>query len=69
MEWTMDNRQQEITNQPLMGVAKAGRDSSVKAKAALAVNRAFPCRVDHGGRRKVGADGRAAVDNKQQRQQ
>ncbi len=43
MEWTSDDRRQEINNQPLMGVAKAGGDTAVNAKAALAVNGAF-CR-------------------------
>jgi hypothetical protein len=32
MEWTSDNRQQQINNQPLMEVAKAGRDTAVKAR-------------------------------------
>jgi hypothetical protein len=49
-----------------MGVAKAGRDTAVKAKAALVVNGAFCHCVDHGGGRKVGANGRAAVDSRQQ---
>ncbi len=52
-----------------MGVAKAGRDTAVKAKAAPAVNGAFHRRVDHGGGRKVGGDGRATEDNRQQWQQ
>jgi hypothetical protein len=49
-----------------MGVAKAGRDTALKAKAALVVNGAFHHRVDHGGGGKVGTNGRAAVDNRQQ---
>ncbi len=32
MELTRDNRQKQIYNQPLIGVAKAGRDTAVKAK-------------------------------------
>jgi hypothetical protein len=44
-----DNRQQLINNQPLMGVAKVGGDTVVKAKAALVVNGAFCRRLDHGG--------------------
>ncbi len=48
MEWTSDDRQQQINNQPLIGVAKAGKDTAVKAKAALAVNGAFRHRMDHG---------------------
>jgi hypothetical protein len=48
-----------------MGVTKAGRDTAVKAKAAPEVNEAFCYRVDHGGGRKVGGDGRGAVDNRQ----
>ncbi len=44
----------------------AGGDTAVKAKAALAVNGAFFCHVDHGSSRKVGANSRAAVDNRQQ---
>jgi hypothetical protein len=35
MEWTRDARQQQINNQPLMGVAKVGRDRAVKAVAAM----------------------------------
>jgi hypothetical protein len=49
-----------------MGVAKAGGDKAVKAKAALVVNRAFCCRVDRSSGRKVGANGKAAVENRQQ---
>jgi hypothetical protein len=52
-----------------MGVVKAGRETAVKAKAAPAVNWAFRCRMDHGSGRKVGANGSAAVDNRQQWQQ
>jgi hypothetical protein len=44
IEWTRDNRQQQINNQPLMGVTKAGGDTAVKAKAALLVNGAPPLR-------------------------
>jgi hypothetical protein len=68
MEWTRDDRRQQINYQPLMGlgVAKVGGDTAMKAKAALAVNETFPCRMNHGGGRKVGANGRAAVDNRQQ---
>jgi hypothetical protein len=66
MEWTRDDRQQQINNQPLIGVAKAGRDKAVKAKAAPAMNRAFCCRVDHGGIRKAGTKGRGAVEDRQQ---
>jgi hypothetical protein len=69
MEWTRDNRQQQINNHPLMGVAKVCKDTAMKAKAALAVNGAFHCPVDHGGGRKVGANGRAAVDNQQWQRQ
>jgi hypothetical protein len=65
MEWTRDNRQQQINNQPLTGVAKASGDTAVKAKAALVMNGAFYCCVDHGGSGKVGANGRVAVDNRQ----
>ncbi len=66
----VDERQQtQINNQPLMGVAKVGRDTAVKAKAAPVVNGAFCHCVDHGGGRKVGANGRAAVDSRQQWQQ
>jgi hypothetical protein len=61
---TTDNNRSTINNHPLMGVAKAGRDTAVKEKAALAVNRVFCHRVDHGGSRKVGANGRTAVDNR-----
>jgi hypothetical protein len=52
-----------------MGVAKAGGNTIVKTKAAPAVNGAFCLRVDHGSGRKVGINGRAAVDNRQQWQQ
>jgi hypothetical protein len=69
IEWTRDNRQQQIDNQRLMGVSKAGGDIAVKAKAVPAVNGAFQRCVDHGSGRKVGANGRAAVDNRQQCQQ
>jgi hypothetical protein len=55
-----------INNQPLMGVAKAGRDTAVKSKAAPVVNGAFCCCLDHGGGRNVGVDGRVVVDNRQQ---
>ncbi len=51
-----------------MGVAKAGGDTAMKAKAALVVNGMFCRCVDHGGGKKVGGDGRAAVDNSQQRE-
>ncbi len=61
-----DKRQQQINNQPLMGVAKAGRDTAVKAKAVQAVNEAFHQHVGHGSGGKVGADVRAAVGNRQQ---
>jgi hypothetical protein len=44
-----DNRRQQINNQPLMGVAKAGKDTAVKATAAPAVNGAFCLCVDHDG--------------------
>jgi hypothetical protein len=60
-----DSRQQ-INNQPLMGVAKVDRDTAVKAKTAPVVNGVFRHSVDYGGGRKVGADGRVAVDNRQQ---
>jgi hypothetical protein len=49
-----------------MGVANVGGDTAVKAKAAPTVNRVFRRSVDHSGGRKVGANGRAAVDNRQQ---
>ncbi len=62
VEWTRDDRQQQINHQP-------GRDIVVKAKDALAVNGAFCHRVDHCGGRKVGSKGRVAVDNRQQWQQ
>jgi hypothetical protein len=52
-----------------MGVAKASRNTVVKAKAAPVVNGAFRRRVDHGGGGKFCANGRAAVDNRQQWQQ
>jgi hypothetical protein len=68
IEWTRDDRQQQINNQPSLGVAKMVGDTAVKAKATPVVNEAFRCRLDHGGGRKVSADGRAAVDNRQQRQ-
>jgi hypothetical protein len=67
--WMRDDRGQQINNQALMGVAKAGRDTAVKAKAAPVVHGAFRCRVDYGSGRKVGANVRAAVDNRQQWQQ
>ncbi len=51
-----------------MGVAKAGRDTAVKTKAAQVVNRVFRHCVDHRGGKKVSCNGRAAVDNKQQLQ-
>jgi hypothetical protein len=66
MEWTRDTRQQQINNKPLMGVAKAGRDTAVKAKAALVGNGAFCRRMDHGSSGKAGANSRATVDNRQQ---
>jgi hypothetical protein len=66
MEWTRDDRQRQINNQSLIGVAKAGGDTAVKTKVALAVNGAFCRQVDHGSSGKVGADGRAVVDNRQQ---
>ncbi len=47
-----------------MGVAKTGGDTAVKANAAPAVNGAFCRCVDHGGGGKVGASGRAAVNNR-----
>ncbi len=59
MEWMMDDRQQQINNQP-------GGDTTVKAKAALAVNGAFCRHVDHGGYGKVDGNSRAVVDNRQQ---
>jgi hypothetical protein len=49
-----------------MGVAKVSGDTAVKAKAVPAVNRAFHRCLDHGGGRKVGANGRVVVDNRQQ---
>ncbi len=71
MEWMRDDWRQQINNQPLMGVgvAKAGGDTAVNAKAALVVNEAFRHCVDHGGGRKVCANGREAVDNRHQWQQ
>ncbi len=69
MKWTRDDIQHQINNQPLMGVAKANEDIAVKAKAAPAINEAFHCHPDHGGSRKVGANGRAVVDSRQQWQQ
>jgi hypothetical protein len=45
-EWMRDNRRQQIINQPLMGVAKVGRDTAVKAKAVPVVNGAFHRHVD-----------------------
>ncbi len=51
--WTSGDRGQQINNQPLMGVAEAGRDIAVKAKAVPAVNGAFCCRIDHGGAEKL----------------
>ncbi len=68
IEWTRDNRQQQINNQTLMGVAKASGVTAVKAKAGPAVNGAFRCRVNHDSSKKVGADGRVVVDNRQQQQ-
>jgi hypothetical protein len=62
MEWTRDDRQQQISNQPC-------RDTALKTRAASTVNGVFCCCVDHSGGRKVGGDGRAAVDTKQQWQQ
>jgi hypothetical protein len=61
-----DDRQQQINNQPLMGVAKAGRDTAVKANAALAGNGRFRHHVDHGSCRKVGTDGRAVLKHRQE---
>jgi hypothetical protein len=69
MEWMRDNRQKQIKNQPLMGVTKVRGDTAVKSKAAPAVNGVFCRWVDHGGGKKVGTNGRAAVDNRQQWQQ
>ncbi len=66
IEGTRDIRQQQINNQQLMGVAKAEGDTAVKAKAAPAVNGVFCGCVDHGSGGKVGANGRAAVDSRQQ---
>ncbi len=65
-QWTRDNRRQQINNQPLMGVAKVGGDTAVKAKVVPAVKGAFRHRVDNCGGKKVGADSRAGVDNRQQ---
>ncbi len=65
MEWTRGNIQQQINNQPLMGVAKAGRDKAVKSNAAPAVNGAFCRHMDHGRGGKVGINGRAGVCNSQ----
>jgi hypothetical protein len=48
-----------------MGVANAGRNTAVKAETAPVVNGAFRYCVDHGGGRKVGADSRVGVDNRQ----
>jgi hypothetical protein len=48
------------------GSGKGGRGYSCEGKAAPAVNGAFRCCVDHGSGRKVGADGRASVDIRQQ---
>jgi hypothetical protein len=64
IEWMRDHRQQQINCQPLMEVA--GGDTAVKAKAVLAVNGAFLHCMDHSGGRKVGGNGGAAVDNRQQ---
>jgi hypothetical protein len=50
IDWTRDNRQQQINNQPLMGVTKVGGETAVKAKATLAVNGVFSRRVGHGGK-------------------
>ncbi len=67
MELMRDDKQQQISNQTLMAVAKAGGDTFVKAKAAPVVNGAFCCCVDHGRRGgKVGAIGRVVVNNRQQ---
>jgi hypothetical protein len=52
-----------------MGVAKAGGDTTVKTKAVPAVNGGFRRCMDHGSSGKVGANGREAVDNRQQWQQ
>jgi hypothetical protein len=38
MEWMMDDRQQQINNQPLMGVAKVSGDTAVKTKTMLLMN-------------------------------
>ncbi len=43
-----------------------GGDTAMMAKAAPTVNGAFCRCMDHGGGRKVGADGRVVVDNRQQ---
>jgi hypothetical protein len=48
MEWTRDDRQQQINNQQLMGVAKVSEDAAVTAKAVPAVNGAFRRHVDYG---------------------
>jgi hypothetical protein len=69
MEWIIDDRQQQMINQPLMGVAKAGGDTAVKANAAPAVNGGLCCLVDHGRGGKVGIDSTAVVDNRKQLQQ
>ncbi len=47
-------------------MAKVDGDAAVKAKAALVVNGTLRRRVNHGNGGKVGGDGRAAVDNRQQ---
>jgi hypothetical protein len=59
IERTRDNRQQQINNQP-------GGDTAVKANAVLALNGVLHRHLDHGGGRKVGCNGRAGVDNRQQ---
>jgi hypothetical protein len=69
MEWTIYDRRQQMNNQPLMGVAKAGADTAVKANAVPAVNGVLCHLVDHGRSGKVGSDGMAVVDNRKQLQQ
>ena len=51
------------------GNGRRGGDTAVKEKAAPVVNGAFHHCVDHCGSVKVGTNGRAAVDNRQQWQQ
>ncbi len=66
MNWKRDDRQQQINNKPLMGVSKVGGDTAVKAKAAPVVNGVFCHRHGPRGSRKVGADNKVAVNNRQQ---